>query len=107
LFADFRELFHTSPYEIPLWETCLLVQALLGDSRSRVGAQVAGWDYPVSREWMLLALVHDVSISVSGVTNPSQYHLRRPWRNAGRPKRQPRTISELQKALKPWADSPS
>lgn len=102
MFADFRELFHCTPRDLPVWESCLLVRSLLADPRSRVAAAVAGWEYPVSREWMLLAAIHDVTIDVSAVKSPSQYHLRRPWRNAGRPKRKPRTMPELRAALKPW-----
>lgn len=67
-----------------------------------MAASLSGWDHPVSREWMLLASAYDVSIDLSGVKNPSRYHLPRPWRNAGRVKRKPRSMQELQEALKPW-----
>jgi len=65
---------------LPIWEAALLAQALLSDSRSRVAALVAGWDHPVSREWMMLAQVHDAVIDTThGLKNPERHHAIRPW----------------------------
>lgn len=81
----------------------MLLHELLADPRSRVMAAVAGWSYPVSREWQLLAMLHDVTVSTTpGVTYPERYHLPRPWKLAGRPKRKPRSVAELRSVLKPW-----
>ena len=103
IFADFRELFHTGIEDVRLREACLLVRALLDDPRSRTAAAVAGWDYPASREWQLLAVLHDVVLSTTpGLKSPERHHLRRPWRNAGKPKRKQRPVAELEKILKPW-----
>jgi len=65
---------------IPIGEACLLVRALLEDPRSRVASEVAGWSHPVSREWMMLAFVHDVVVDTTpGVKNPGRFHMPRPW----------------------------
>lgn len=57
-----------------------MVRALLEDSRSRVAAHVAGWKHPASREWMILAQLHDTVIETThGVKSPEKYHLPRPW----------------------------
>lgn len=58
----------------------MLLRALLSDSRSRLAAKVSGWKHPVSREWVLLAAVHDALIDTTpGVRSPQLYHLPRPW----------------------------
>jgi hypothetical protein len=78
--ADFRELYGVSAWDIPTWEACLLVRDLLSDPRSRTAAAVAGWTHPVSREWMLLAQLHDVTLDTThGLKNPERHHLPRPW----------------------------
>ena len=61
-----------------------MLGALLEDSRSRVAAKIAGWSHPVSREWMMLAFVHDVVVDTTpGVKNPAKFHMPRPWSSTG------------------------
>lgn len=60
--ADFRELFSVGLWEVPPAEAVLLVRALFSDSRSRLHASHAGWEHPVSREWLLLADTWDLSL---------------------------------------------
>lgn len=59
-------------------EAWLLTVELAGDPASRVGAAVAGWSHPVSRESMTLADLFDVTVKVnSGRRTPKPYP--RPW----------------------------
>jgi len=65
-------------------EACLLLRALVEDSRSRLAARLAGWKHPVSREWMMLADVHDAVVSTTaGLKNPQRFHVTRPWPGKG------------------------
>lgn len=88
---------------MPVWEACILLRALLADPRSRVAADLAGWDHPVSREWMLLAQIHDVILDTTpGLKHPERHHVPRVW--DGRRKRLgggKRTRSEALKILRP------
>lgn len=80
LAADFREMYGVSPWGVPIREACLLLRALLEDSRSRVAAQAAGWKHPATREWMMLAQLHDAVIDTTpGLKDASRYHMPRPW----------------------------
>lgn len=60
---DWRSRFH-----LPLsivgdgmsWGECLrLTVVLAGDPSSHVGAALAGWPHPVTREWLALKALHD------------------------------------------------
>lgn len=88
---------------MPVWEACFLVRVLLADTRSRVASKLAGWSHPVSREWMLLAQLHDAVLDTTqGLKNPERFHLPRPWAS-GRTKLGggKRTAREALKLLRP------
>ena len=46
-------------------EAYRLTTVLLSDPSSHVAAAVAGWDHPVSREWLVLADVYDLTARVA------------------------------------------
>lgn len=63
--GDFRELFSVGVADVPPAEAALLVRALMRDPRSRLHAVEAGWDHPISREWLLLADLWDLELQKS------------------------------------------
>ena len=46
-------------------EAYRLTTVLLSDPSSHVAAAVAGWDHPVSREWLVLADVYDLTARIA------------------------------------------
>lgn len=60
--GDFREFFSIGVTEVPPGEAVLLARALMRDPRSRLHAVEAGWDHPISREWLLLADLWDLEL---------------------------------------------
>lgn len=61
--ADFRAIYGVSLWAVPLAEAWDLVQMLMRDPASRLHAAVAGWEFPVSREWMALTDLFDMQLS--------------------------------------------
>jgi hypothetical protein len=55
-----------------------LVQMLLRNPQSWLHAAVAEWDHPVSREWTLLAQIHDITLG-SKVKRSVFKPWARPW----------------------------
>lgn len=96
--ADFREFFHTSMWSVPVSEMWLLTQALMKDPRSRLMASVAGWEYPTSREFMVLADLVDVQLASKSKHKPKPYG--RPWdKKPNRLGSKPMSILELRTKL--------
>ena len=52
-------------HELQLLEAVLLVSVLLRDPSSWTSAAAAGWDYPVSREWIVAAHTYDLLAMVN------------------------------------------
>lgn len=83
LARDLREKCGASLWDIgtdalPLGEAFYLVQTLLRDPSSWLQAAVAEWDHPVSREWVLLAQIHDITLA-SKVKRAVFKPWARPW----------------------------
>lgn len=62
-------------------EALRLTEQLAGDPGSRVGAALAGWEHPVSREWLVLVDLID-RFSRVNFKKPPPYP--RPWRTEKR-----------------------
>lgn len=81
---DFREKFHLSVDAIGVdfsyREGFLLTQSLMQDPSSWLLAAEAGWDQPVSREWILIANHFDLVHGLASKRRPKAYP--RPWREA-------------------------
>lgn len=80
--ADFRSRFGLSFDEAGTtysWrEAVYLVQALLGDTTSLSQSSLHGWKYPVTREWMMLTELYDLTVRIhskGGKAKP----VPRPW----------------------------
>jgi len=50
-----------------------LVRALLRDPSSRLNAVLAGWEFPVSREWLALTDLFDMQLSSKSKRKPKPY----------------------------------
>jgi hypothetical protein len=62
---------------VSIGEIYLLTKSLLSDPESRVQAAVAGWDHPVSREWIILAQQFDLAHAAASKNRPKP--MPRPW----------------------------
>lgn len=64
---DWRARFHLPLSDVPermSWgEAWRVTHVLLGDPSSHAAAAVAGWEFPVTREWLVLADVVDVLLA--------------------------------------------
>lgn len=58
-------------------EAFLLVQSLMSDPSSWLYAALVDWDYPVSREWLILADHFDLTHSAHSKRRPKPHP--RPW----------------------------
>lgn len=98
--ADFRDLFSVGVVEVSPAEAVLLVRALMRDPRSRLHAVEAGWDYPVSREWLLGADLWDLELQKA--VKRSQFKpYPRPFGKQKMGGRSRRTASEALRILRP------
>jgi len=81
--ADFRSIYHTSWDELggslSYREAIHLVRELQSNPMSRLGAEVNGWSFPVSFEWMVLAELIDVTVQANSKRKPKPFP--RPWGN--------------------------
>lgn len=80
------------------------MRTLLVDPRSRIAAELSGWQHTASAEWMLLARIHDVILDTTpGLKNTSTYYVPRPWKGAKRrvKRRSARTREEVRRILRP------
>lgn len=77
---DFRHRFNLSIDDIggnvTLYETALLISALLQETDSHLQAAVNDWKFPVSREWILLRDVYD-AFAQANFKKPGPYPT--PW----------------------------
>lgn len=72
--ADFRSIYGVSLWAVSVAEAWDLIQMLLRDPASRLHAAIAGWEYPVSREWLALADSFDVQLAaISGKRKRKPY----------------------------------
>lgn len=104
---DFRERFGLSYLDIGSGITYLeawqLVESLLQDTTSWVFTVVAGWKFPVSREWMLAADHYDLLHAANSKRRPKPYP--RPWpetkNKIGGKKTVKRSITDVLAILRP------
>lgn len=80
--ADFRSRYGLSFEEAGRsysWhEAIYLIQALLNDTTSLLQASFRGWKYPVSREWMMLSELYDLTVKINSRGGKSK-PVPRPW----------------------------
>jgi len=50
-----------------------LIDGLMRDPSSRLHATLAGWEFPVSREWLLLADLFDMQLATKSKRTPKPY----------------------------------
>lgn len=60
-------------------EAWRLTTVLVNDPSSQVGAAIAGWDFPVTREWLLNADVYDLHVQVNTKKGRKPKPYPRPW----------------------------
>lgn len=84
-------------------EMFLLVKMLLADPTTRLHTAVAGWDHPVSYEWILAAQHFDLAHSAASKHRPKLYP--RPWpelkNKIGGKKTVARSIEDVRAILRP------
>jgi hypothetical protein len=51
----------------------MLVAVLLQDTGSWLQAKMSGWEYPVSREWIALSHLYDLTARVNAKSKPKPY----------------------------------
>lgn len=78
----------TVPEGMPWGEAWRLTHVLLSDPSSHAAAAVAGWDFPVSREWLVLADVADILTAANSRKGrkPKPYPRPKPDRTKSRPR---------------------
>lgn len=78
---DFRHRFQISIFEIGksvTWlEAIMLVSVLVRDPNSWIQSAMSKWDYPVTREWIVLSHVFDLLAAVNSKKKPKPYPT--PW----------------------------
>lgn len=81
----------------------MLVRMLMADTNSRLQAAISGWDYPVSREWIVLAQSFDLAHAAASKRRPKA--MSRPWpdnkNKIGGKKLVRRSIDEVRAILRP------
>ena len=81
---DFRTRFNLSfeaiGVELSWMESIYLVSVLLRDPGSWLTAAKSDWNFPVSREWMVLAHSYDLHAAVNSKNKPKPYPA--PWPDA-------------------------
>lgn len=82
---DFRERFGVSSsqigHSVSYTEALLLINILSRDPSSWLSAARRKWDYPVSREWMVMANLVDVMVAANSKKKPKPSP--RPWPKEG------------------------
>lgn len=61
---------------MPLGEAWRITQQLIRDPSSAIGAALAGWDYPISHEALLLADLFDLEHTVNTKKRPDPHPVR-------------------------------
>lgn len=84
---DWRARFHVPLHKVGTkamrWgEAYRLASVLARDPASAVAAAVAGWDYPISRDALVLADLYDLQHAAKAKRRPKPYP--RPWGNKDR-----------------------
>lgn len=101
--ADFRTFYNCSPADVPVAEFAALVTMLLRNPGSWLQAAVSGWEYPISREGIMLSDLLDVQMASKARKKSDFKAYPRPW---SRPKRvggnnPVRNIDEVRRILRP------
>lgn len=100
---DFRHRFGLSFEEIGrsvTWkEAVLLTAVMLRDPASWVQAKMAGWGYPVSREWIAASHTYDLLARVNSKTKPKPYPNPFPDKDTVRTGKTTKTRAEVRKIL--------
>lgn len=77
LASDLRSNYHFSIDDIgksvTILEATLLVRMLLRKPDSALQAALAGWDFPVSREWVVLAHLWDLTANINSKRKVKPY----------------------------------
>lgn len=81
----------------------MLVRMLMADTNSWLQAAVAGWDHPVSREWIIAAQSFDLAHAAASKHRPKP--MPRPWPDTknkiGGKKTVRRSIEDVRAILRP------
>lgn len=67
-------------------EAVRLTRVLLQDPASHVHAALAGWAFPVSREWLVAADTYHAYLALRAA-NPERHRLTLPWDDTGTSRR--------------------
>jgi len=77
LASDFRAFYNFGIDDIgkkvTLLEATLLIRILLRKPDSALQAAIAGWEYPVSREWVVLAHLWDLTANINSKRKVKPY----------------------------------
>jgi len=82
-------------------EAWRLTGVLANDPSSHVAAALAGWDHPVTREWLLTADLYDAFIAANSKKGRKPKPYPRPWPEKDKTKfgRPTRTQAQIRAAL--------
>lgn len=75
-------------------EAWRLTQQLLRDPSSHVAAAIAGWEHPVSAEWLVLADLYDLTMAVNAKKGTAKAYPR-PWRDRSKSRPRPTVAPEV------------
>ena len=77
LASDFRAFYHFGIDDIgktvSLLEATLLVRMLLRMPESALQAKIAGWDYPITREWVVMAHLWELTAQINSKRKVKPY----------------------------------
>jgi hypothetical protein len=102
--SDFRSKFGISyleiGYSVSWLEAIYLTSVLMKDPTSWLQASLNEWDYPVSRDWMVLAHLYDLLATVNSKKKPKPYPSPWPDQNTKRiGSKKPQKRADVQKVL--------
>ena len=111
LTRDFRELFHVSIHDVggpvPYDEAAHLLKALRSDPSSWYHAAIGGWDYPITREGIVLMELWDLELR-KGLSKKQRNKFKafpRPWpakkSKLGGNNKIRRSIADVKRILRP------
>lgn len=100
---DFRSRFGISSEELGTkisWrEAVYLAAVLVRDPSSWIQASLAGWEYPVSREWIVASHTYDLVAAVNSKKKPKPYPNPFKEKNTQKVGKTTRTHEEVRKIL--------
>lgn len=83
------------PTSMPYHECWYLTQALAVDPSSHVGAAMAGWEHPVTREWLVTADLYDAFIAANTKKGHKAKPYPRPWPDRTKSRPRPTVTPEV------------